>query len=687
MILRRLALRDFRRFADFTVEFGPGFNVVLGHNEEGKSSLREALALALFENPRTSNRKVLAQQRWGAAEPFALSLEFAVDGEEYRLAKDFQAKSALLEGTGGLRLHDPRQIEAQVQQFLGLGSRALFASTVCISQRDLASIQERETIADSLQRTVTGGEQDVLASAALEQLDRALTELKRASRASPGPLYELPASLEEQQRDLSQAQAELARGLEARRQLALTERELAETQSLLAEKQAQLDGCARRLRLEGELTAAEREEAALARREEEAQRRAASSERRREELAKAAGVLALSAAEATEVAVLARRAAEPAAPVPPRETAARTRWPVLALGGILLLAGLAGALWQPDLAALALAGLGLLAWEVARGRRSTVAAASAELLSTERHRQAAEAGQALAGLLGRTGCASAVEFAARRARAEELQRQLGQAEAELKGWLGELRPAELALARRQASLTAQRLRDALDEPAMHLARLEQAAYLRLQAEVNRLVGEAQVLDRQQRHWQAEALAARTTSDQVHEREEQVAELQSRLQAARERQQALQLARTVLDEARQATLRTAKEALEGELGSLVAAITAGRYTSVAVAPAGLELAVRAPGRAEPVPVAYGGELSTGTVEQIYLAARLALARLLAGGRRPPLILDDPFLAFDDARTRAVLALCRRLATETQVLLFSCRPDYSEYAERLIELPPL
>ena len=93
----------------------------------------------------------------------------------------------------------------------------------------------------------------------------------------------------------------------------------------------------------------------------------------------------------------------------------------------------------------------------------------------------------------------------------------------------------------------------------------------------------------------------------------------------------------------------------------------------------------PERAEPVLVSLEGGLSTGTVEQVYLAARIALSRLLAGEQRPPFILDDPFVSFDAERTRAVLGLCRRLAADNQMLLFTCDPSYREQANATIDLP--
>jgi len=65
------------------------------------------------------------------------------------------------------------------------------------------------------------------------------------------------------------------------------------------------------------------------------------------------------------------------------------------------------------------------------------------------------------------------------------------------------------------------------------------------------------------------------------------------------------------------------------------------------------------------------LSFGTKEQIYLALRLALARVAARAGEPlPLLLDEPFASADSRRLRAAMELLASWADETQVILFTC-----------------
>ena len=66
----------------------------------------------------------------------------------------------------------------------------------------------------------------------------------------------------------------------------------------------------------------------------------------------------------------------------------------------------------------------------------------------------------------------------------------------------------------------------------------------------------------------------------------------------------------------------------------------------------------------------GWYSRGTKDLYALAVRLSLSDALYEGELPPLILDDPFSAFDDAHTENALSLVKKLSSERQILYFTC-----------------
>ena len=63
-------------------------------------------------------------------------------------------------------------------------------------------------------------------------------------------------------------------------------------------------------------------------------------------------------------------------------------------------------------------------------------------------------------------------------------------------------------------------------------------------------------------------------------------------------------------------------------------------------------------------------SRGTRDLYALAVRLALSDALYEGELPPIILDDPFTSLDDERTERALATVKKLASERQILYFTC-----------------
>ncbi|WP_138419787.1 ATP-binding protein [Aquibacillus sediminis] len=65
-----------------------------------------------------------------------------------------------------------------------------------------------------------------------------------------------------------------------------------------------------------------------------------------------------------------------------------------------------------------------------------------------------------------------------------------------------------------------------------------------------------------------------------------------------------------------------------------------------------------------------ELSQGTNDQLYIALRLALSRLLNQTYTFPFFMDDAFVHFDAARSAEMFAILQEISTEQQIILFTC-----------------
>ena len=98
--------------------------------------------------------------------------------------------------------------------------------------------------------------------------------------------------------------------------------------------------------------------------------------------------------------------------------------------------------------------------------------------------------------------------------------------------------------------------------------------------------------------------------------------------------------------------------------LIKGITGGIYTSMSI-DENLNVFMNTPTKLVPI-----DQVSSGTMDQIYLALRLAAAKLIQDGKQEmPLIFDDSFVLYDDDRLRTALKWLAA-SCKGQVLLFTC-----------------
>ena len=62
------------------------------------------------------------------------------------------------------------------------------------------------------------------------------------------------------------------------------------------------------------------------------------------------------------------------------------------------------------------------------------------------------------------------------------------------------------------------------------------------------------------------------------------------------------------------------------------------------------------------------------------------RLVTGDRRPPLVMDDPFVTLDDERAKRALELLHDISTDFQVIYLTTSERYDETADSVVEPAP-
>lgn len=116
-----------------------------------------------------------------------------------------------------------------------------------------------------------------------------------------------------------------------------------------------------------------------------------------------------------------------------------------------------------------------------------------------------------------------------------------------------------------------------------------------------------------------------------------------------------------------------DTLEKEIAKLMALFTGNRYDTVRVGENG-KLIVSTEGKEVP-PEA----LSRGTLEQIYLAFRIAVGRTITREERMPVFLDEAFAMYDDRRLKETLRVLSAL--DEQIFIFTCQKREGQLLKEL------
>lgn len=168
---------------------------------------------------------------------------------------------------------------------------------------------------------------------------------------------------------------------------------------------------------------------------------------------------------------------------------------------------------------------------------------------------------------------------------------------------------------------------------------------------------------------AELRTAEAAVGDLAELDERVAHLRLRAAKLEAFESAVTLAReTIDDRTREAHQKFARR-LADYASRTIERVTAGRYHDVRVDPTTLAVRVRVPETGEIVDV---DRLSAGTREQAFLVTRLAMTRMFAEGMEiAPLMLDDPFAFWDEARIERCLPILvpDPVGTDAQVVIFT------------------
>jgi DNA repair exonuclease SbcCD ATPase subunit len=721
--ITRLQLRNVRRHNDLDLALSPGLTVVRGPNESGKSTIQRAIELALTRRVTSGSGDLDGMRSWGAAEddrPW-VRVEFEQEDEDGirtgALEKAFRGpKGTVKLDVDGESITDPARADEVVAELTGIPSEGFFRSTASVRHHELDGLQRDEAaLRDRLQASISGADRGT--SRARKKLERAVYDLNTKGDKNPGRIKAAEANLAEATAALRNGESALAQLERDRDTLAQArdDRRVAETD--LTEQRSMLEKARLAERLISERDQAqerfERYSTAVdVSKQIDALEASHPSSNGlpalREALAKVRAadirIREIKAALAGEVEV----SFELKAPTP-------RAWRPTAIAAVLLI-----------LAALALFGLGQLGLLPRDLGEIDIPLVGISLPAIG----------LLAGILVLAGAVLALIGRRQRIRAQDVRRNKDLRAQEIERRLRGRSMLEQELQMEEVTMT--NLLAALELPDLaaveNIVAAEEAHIgniLRLRAQLEGLVGreptetlpdlrDRAALDIEQKSGALEALGpiaheprarerlevavtdaergvslARDTEAQARARVEQnavdaeevagyaekAAVWAEQLELLQRRGRVYDAALKALDAAERATIRTATRYLERRMVTDLDRVTAGRYRRVQVDDENLALRVYAPERGDWVDVS---SLSQGTLDTVYLAARIGLVRLVTGDRRPPLVLDDPFVTLDDERATRALDLLREVSNDFQVIYLTTSDRYDAKADAVVVL---
>jgi DNA repair exonuclease SbcCD ATPase subunit len=707
MWLKRIELKNFKRFSDFLAQFSPGINVVKGPlNEMGKSTLLEGVIVAFFGNPKSTARELRGYVSWGSTGQFRTSLEFEERGNRYLLEKDFDKGTARLVDDRTQQEFDTfREISQKVAELLGTGSDTLFSCSSCIRQSEVSEISSgKKEISESLEEVVTGGKESTLASQVIRKLDDKISEMRKGldrPARIPGSLARLNNDVRGISRRYGEVKDEVS-GLEAQKiQLLEVDKRLTEVKEEYEKCHAWLEKNKQCKDIEASIERLTKEYDDVAGLLNRIKNQEGDCKKADEALGTIAGLkdkqqvsrirmgleairnrrgdieqdLATRDAELAEASQRLGRRKLIGMLGSRRGTAVSV---AILVGG--LIGFLVGHFYLLSLLVLGGALLAASGWARTTLVRDKTTISGIEERVRKMRGSLDELSQRDQELLAEARCNTMVEFDAK--------------ERDFYYWLEKRRKAEYVLAGMLTGETIQDIEKRRQDLARKLAveqarltedlvetRLSPEQYVELERKVQALEVTSNELEDRKRDGMAILKAARYDAEEQVRLEEELERLHKALEHEERKGKVFGLAREFIARARSEVLSSVEEALEKQIETYLTVFTDGKYGQVEVNKETLEFGLYSDEKGDWV---KPEDLSGGVIDEFYLAFRLALAKLIFGDKKPPLILDDPFVNFDSVRLGNTLDFLRTLASDYQIIIFTLGDSYDKVADNIILL---
>ncbi len=698
MQISHLLLKDFGKFDTFECDFSPGLNIIKGPNEAGKSTIVDALTAALFLDPRKPDRQMGEVKRWGGGSAPVLEAILNVGGKHYKLVKDFEHRKSNLEGDD-LKLagDNPAAVDEWLSDKTGIPSEEIFKATACVTQGAITRIEDSiEAIKDKLESLVTGGKEDRAGSDVIKKIDDRIVEVTLEISRTDSLTEELDYNINKLNRDIESLRSKmadlvqvetayanvrddrknrkerLARAQEAKK-VKDQEKELLKEREGYIKKISEAGGLHKEVEdLKKQIGDMKKVTPGELREVEEASTTVGYYRHEKDGLERE-HLEAIEELDGLKVGVFG---------------------PALSIMGVLVSGSITAVhtlnlfpqyypeIWYALAGSVVVLLLGSSIWNSRKQKRKilskNVEKASKKYNDIAKNLEVAET--EAENMLKKYKVSSVEEMKRNLWKYEELDKKFKDSGKEYSNLMAgkSLEELEIRLSALGSELeTMSKEKGNLSESSIEPEELERERLI-----INEIEERTKDLERERKVLFQQIESAEGGSELLACYLERKSQINERIEALRAEVEILGITKDCIDEARQNALKSKLEVLNSTTSNILDTLTAGKYSKVRFDRSNLKFGVWAEEKndwVDPETV-----LSSGTIDQIYLAARLALADLVSEHKNTLFVLDDPFSGYDTQRLENVMGFLKGMSGDHQILLLTSRDHYDRWADSTISL---
>ena len=704
MQINKLEIKRYKNFRDFNGDFKQGINFISGPNEAGKSTIVEAITDLFFTDPASGRKALKDKVGWDCEQAFELSMEFSDDESAWLLHKDFERGEALLiKQSSGEEISDKRRILEIIDSMTGMANPDIFLATTTIRQGEIERVSySSEAIKDKLEGLITGGQEEILASDALNKIEDEIRTIKKEGTRHLGVLQKLEKTKAELIYELDKAKREIDQIAANRVKLRETKELLSSIETEYKAKKSHMDKASQAFQIDEKLKKLEDSFQDLNNRVKSIKDSEEIVANLREEIDDLPKIDSADLSLAEEQAVHARflnnkkeDMQEKVEDLSDRMEEAKPSIFIKLITVFFFLVSAGGGAYSyfisnfADLRFLYGAGGALLVsivfltvWSSKAKKASHIKlkfnlkATSFEELVSDLER----ANEAVEQILTKYKVDSISKLKDSYETYRDLDKEIKSEIKRYDHWLSgkSLKDLEKEFAQVTKDLAVE------NETARDLK-----MYSLAPEEIDKLKVLVDAMEKQKTNLKSTEIAltrqiefAESGCELQASLEERLEEIDRTIERTVYHQKVLEKTRDFIEKARKNVLKASLGMLEQDTSEILSEITAGKYSKVKFDRQSLKFEVFSAEKDDWVNP--DKDLSQGTRDQLYLAARMSLVRIISMDRTPLLIFDEPFLTFDKNRRANALRLLNECKDKYQILILSCNDYYLECADNHISL---